>query len=144
MPRADLNWPWHILATPRLPSPPWFEDPQFESLAVASALSCPPPAREAKVPLPPRLRQDFPQQPTLSQALWSRSWPRSCVPPSEVDPSRPMYSYGVDSLVALEVRTWITREMKANMALLDRELWRPSQLKHLRPRLRKKASWWWG
>lgn len=30
-----------------------------------------------------------------------------------------MYQYGVDSLVALEVRNWITREMKANIVLLD-------------------------
>ncbi|KAK8134345.1 Reducing polyketide synthase hmp8 [Apiospora sp. TS-2023a] len=41
------------------------------------------------------------------------------VPASEVDPARPMYRYGVDSLVALEVRNWIAREMKANMALLE-------------------------
>jgi hypothetical protein len=41
------------------------------------------------------------------------------MPASEVDPSRPLYRYGVDSLVALEVRNWITRDMKANMALLE-------------------------
>lgn len=41
------------------------------------------------------------------------------MPLSEVDPSRPMYRYGVDSLVALEVRNWITRELQANMALLE-------------------------
>ncbi|KAF7175096.1 hypothetical protein CNMCM7691_006500 [Aspergillus felis] len=41
------------------------------------------------------------------------------MPLSEVDPGRPMYRYGVDSLVALEVRNWITRELQANMALLE-------------------------
>ncbi|KAK0728741.1 phenolpthiocerol synthesis polyketide synthase ppsB [Lasiosphaeria miniovina] len=41
------------------------------------------------------------------------------IPASEVDPGRPMYRYGVDSLVALEVRNWITKELKANMALLE-------------------------
>ncbi|KAJ6133992.1 phenolpthiocerol synthesis polyketide synthase ppsB [Penicillium sp. IBT 18751x] len=41
------------------------------------------------------------------------------MPLSEVDPERPMYRYGVDSLVALEVRNWITRELQANMALLE-------------------------
>ena len=30
-----------------------------------------------------------------------------------------MYRYGVDSLVALEVRNWIVREMKASVALLE-------------------------
>jgi zearalenone synthase (highly reducing iterative type I polyketide synthase) len=29
-----------------------------------------------------------------------------------------MYRYGVDSIVALEVRNWIARELKANIALL--------------------------
>lgn len=41
------------------------------------------------------------------------------MPPSEVDPERPMYRYGVDSLVALEVRNWISKEMKASVALLE-------------------------
>lgn len=41
------------------------------------------------------------------------------MPLSEVDPGRPMYRYGVDSLVALEVRNWIARELQANMALLE-------------------------
>ncbi|KAK2786787.1 Highly reducing polyketide synthase curS1 [Onygenales sp. PD_12] len=41
------------------------------------------------------------------------------MPVSEVDAGRPMYRYGVDSLVALEVRNWITRELQANMALLE-------------------------
>jgi hypothetical protein len=40
------------------------------------------------------------------------------MPPSEVKPDRPLYCYSVDSLMALEVKNWITREMKANMALL--------------------------
>lgn len=41
------------------------------------------------------------------------------IPPSEVDASRPMYQYGVDSLVALKVRNWITRGIKANFLLLE-------------------------
>ncbi|KAL4796963.1 phenolpthiocerol synthesis polyketide synthase ppsB [Aspergillus venezuelensis] len=41
------------------------------------------------------------------------------MPLSEVDPRKPMYRYGVDSLVALEVRNWISRDLMANMALLE-------------------------
>ncbi|KAG8158602.1 hypothetical protein KVR01_011724 [Diaporthe batatas] len=41
------------------------------------------------------------------------------MPPSDVDPERPMYRCGVDSLVALEVRNWISKEMKASVALLE-------------------------
>ncbi|GJC89472.1 reducing polyketide synthase hmp8 [Colletotrichum liriopes] len=40
-------------------------------------------------------------------------------PASEVDPSRPLYMYGVDSLVAMEIRNWIQRDMKADIALFD-------------------------
>ncbi|TLD33133.1 hypothetical protein PspLS_00334 [Pyricularia sp. CBS 133598] len=41
------------------------------------------------------------------------------IPPVEVDPSRPLYEYGVDSLVAIEVRNWINVAMNANIALLE-------------------------
>lgn len=38
---------------------------------------------------------------------------------TDVDPQNPLSAYGVDSLVAIEVRNWITREMKVNIPLLD-------------------------
>ncbi|KAK2051610.1 beta-ketoacyl synthase domain-containing protein [Colletotrichum caudatum] len=40
-------------------------------------------------------------------------------PASEVDPARPLYMYGVDSLVAMEIRNWIHRDVKADIALFD-------------------------
>ncbi|TLS21180.1 uncharacterized protein PpBr36_10650 [Pyricularia pennisetigena] len=36
-----------------------------------------------------------------------------------VDSSRPMYRYGVDSLIAIEFRNWIQRDVKADIALFD-------------------------
>jgi len=36
----------------------------------------------------------------------------------EIDPSRPIVFYGLDSLVAIEVRNWITRELDANLQVL--------------------------
>ncbi|KAL1871613.1 hypothetical protein Daus18300_004613 [Diaporthe australafricana] len=41
------------------------------------------------------------------------------MPSSEVKPGRHMYRYGVDSLVALEVRNWISKEMRSSVALLE-------------------------
>ena len=38
---------------------------------------------------------------------------------SDVDSHKPLTAYGVDSLVAIEVRNWISREMKVNIPLLD-------------------------
>ncbi|KAI6350677.1 hypothetical protein MCOR25_010479 [Pyricularia grisea] len=41
------------------------------------------------------------------------------MPASEVDPSRPLFMYGVDSLVAMEIRNWIQRDVKSDIALFD-------------------------
>ncbi|KAG8169993.1 hypothetical protein KVR01_000738 [Diaporthe batatas] len=41
------------------------------------------------------------------------------IPTSEVDPFKALHEYGVDSLVAIEVRNWINSSMKANLALLE-------------------------
>ncbi|TDZ14445.1 Highly reducing polyketide synthase ZEA2 [Colletotrichum orbiculare MAFF 240422] len=37
----------------------------------------------------------------------------------EVDTGRPVYLYGVDSLVAMEVRNWVRREMDAQIQIFD-------------------------
>lgn len=38
---------------------------------------------------------------------------------SVIDPSQPMHVYGVDSLVAVEMRTWLLKEMGAEVAVFD-------------------------
>ena len=37
----------------------------------------------------------------------------------EVSPTQPMVSYGLDSLVAVEVRNWITRELDVRVSMFD-------------------------
>lgn len=39
------------------------------------------------------------------------------IPAADIDTSKPLYSYGVDSLVAVELRNWIAREFGANIAV---------------------------
>lgn len=41
------------------------------------------------------------------------------LPVEEISPSRPLVAYGLDSLVSVEIRNWMAREMDASMALLD-------------------------
>lgn len=41
------------------------------------------------------------------------------VPREDVDPARPIASFGVDSLVALELRQWVGRELRAEMSVFD-------------------------
>jgi len=38
---------------------------------------------------------------------------------SEIDSGRPLHSYGVDSLVAVEIRNWVFKELKAEITVFD-------------------------
>lgn len=40
-------------------------------------------------------------------------------PMEELDPAAPITVYGLDSLVAIEIRNWITRELEANLQVLE-------------------------
>ena len=59
-------------------------------------------------------------------------------PTSEVDPEWPLYTYGVDSLVVMEVRSWIVREMQVEVGLFDILLAIP--MHQLAVRLAEKSS----
>ena len=37
----------------------------------------------------------------------------------DIDTSKPLYHYGVDSLVAVEIRNWIMREIKSDISVFD-------------------------
>ena len=41
------------------------------------------------------------------------------IPKEDVDAEKAIYTFGIDSLVALEVRYWFMKEMKANIAIFD-------------------------
>ncbi|KAH7327102.1 beta-ketoacyl synthase domain-containing protein [Rhexocercosporidium sp. MPI-PUGE-AT-0058] len=41
------------------------------------------------------------------------------VPREEMDPSKAIVVYGLDSLVAIEIRNWITRELEASLQVLE-------------------------
>ncbi|KZF19523.1 hypothetical protein L228DRAFT_214821 [Xylona heveae TC161] len=41
------------------------------------------------------------------------------IPTDDVDPSKPIHHYGVDSLVAMEFRNWFAKDMAADVAVLD-------------------------
>ncbi|KAI1150680.1 polyketide synthase [Nemania diffusa] len=38
---------------------------------------------------------------------------------ADLDPARPMHAYGVDSLVAVELRTWITKEIGSDVSVFE-------------------------
>ena len=41
------------------------------------------------------------------------------IPPEEIDPLKPISAFGLDSLVAIEIRYWINSELQANLQLLE-------------------------
>jgi hypothetical protein len=108
-----------------LERPEHFTDPRFGPLNVLSIdATSSADAEDSSAASSPSVRltaaSDFNEAVSIiTDALVHKTADILLMPVSEVDPSRPMYRYGVDSLVALEVRNWITRELQANMALLE-------------------------
>ncbi|KAI1288683.1 hypothetical protein F5Y03DRAFT_80798 [Xylaria venustula] len=41
------------------------------------------------------------------------------VPVTDIDTSKPVYTYGVDSLVAVELRNWVALELKSDISIFD-------------------------
>lgn len=103
--------------------PEYFNDPRFGSLAITSSATVGSVEHQSSsASFSSRLARVTSRAEAteiITDALVHKTADILQMPASEVDPGRPLYRYGVDSLVALEVRNWITREMKANMALLE-------------------------
>ncbi|KAK1637097.1 hypothetical protein BDP81DRAFT_318791 [Colletotrichum phormii] len=53
--------------------------------------------------------------------------------PNDIDEERPLYSFGVDSLKAVEVRNWIFKELRCDVSVFD--ILSPSPLAKLGPRI---------
>jgi zearalenone synthase (highly reducing iterative type I polyketide synthase) len=55
----------------------------------------------------------------VAEALVAKVAKSLQTPTSEIDTRRPLHSYGVDSLVAVEIRNWIMKEMKSDITVFD-------------------------
>ncbi|KAL1968658.1 hypothetical protein VTN77DRAFT_1484 [Rasamsonia byssochlamydoides] len=55
----------------------------------------------------------------ISQGLQHKLSSMLSIPCAEIDLSRPLYSYGVDSLVAMEIRDWMAKETAAQISTVD-------------------------
>lgn len=53
------------------------------------------------------------------QALLARLSKALSIPMPELDANKPLHQYGVDSLVAVELRSWFAKEMQADIAVFD-------------------------
>jgi NADPH:quinone reductase-like Zn-dependent oxidoreductase/malonyl CoA-acyl carrier protein transacylase len=57
--------------------------------------------------------------PLVCQGLMTKVSAVLMVPVEDMDVSRPIVAYGLDSLVAIEIRNWITRELEASLQVLE-------------------------
>lgn len=55
----------------------------------------------------------------LCEATTSRTAKILQTASSEIDTSRPLHAYGIDSLVAVELGHWIHKELQSNATLFD-------------------------
>ncbi|KAK7545386.1 beta-ketoacyl synthase domain-containing protein [Phyllosticta citricarpa] len=56
---------------------------------------------------------------TITAAMVERLAKLMMVPASDIDANKPMSAYGVDSLVAVEVRNWIAKEMQVEVSVFE-------------------------
>ena len=55
----------------------------------------------------------------IASALCTKLAKSMIIAVDEIDVSRPVSSYGVDSLVAAEMRNWFFRELKAELSIFE-------------------------
>jgi Phosphopantetheine attachment site len=61
-------------------------------------------------------------------------------PREEMDPNKPIVMYWLDSLIAIEIRNWITRELEASLQVL--ELLTSSSITALAETILRKSKLW--
>lgn len=55
----------------------------------------------------------------VAQAIARKLSVALCMPEKDIEKEKPMYAYGVDSLVAVELRYWLLKEFKAEVPVFD-------------------------
>lgn len=102
----------------------WVDDARFAHLkSAAAALSASSSdASSANISLSSALKQATSHEKALDlvvDGLITKVSAVLMVPREEMDAARPIVVYGLDSLVAIEIRNWITRELEASLQVLE-------------------------
>lgn len=102
----------------------WVDDAKFKHLKAAAdaEAASPPTSSTAAVSLSSALKaaKDYKQVTELvSEGLMTKVSAVLMFPREEMDASKPIVVYGLDSLVAIEIRNWITRELEASLQVLE-------------------------
>ncbi|KAI4116766.1 MAG: hypothetical protein LQ345_002869 [Seirophora villosa] len=105
-----------------LPLPWWAADPKFSHLARGTQMDGGNVSNEDSISIRDSLKQASSPaqvQARIEEALVGKLAALSMTPAEDVDLQKPMTAYGMDSLVAVEMRNWIATEMAANIPALE-------------------------
>lgn len=105
-----------------LPLPWWAADPKFSHLARGTQVDGGNVSNEDAISIRDSLKQATSPaqvQARIEEALVGKLAALSMTPAEDVDLQKPMTAYGMDSLVAVEMRNWIATEMAANIPALE-------------------------
>ena len=103
----------------------WVEDARFKHLkdaADAEAASLSTASTTSVISLSAALKatKEYKQAIDLvSEGLMTKVSAVLMFPREEMDAAKPIVAYGLDSLVAIEIRNWITRELEASLQVLE-------------------------
>ena len=112
----------------RIRTPYYFSDPRFSHLALAGVSTASSNSEPYGTSSSSQLLKDFSTLATadaasarrnLTAALVSRVGKSLQTATSEIDTARPLHSYGVDSLVAIEIVNWVLKETKVAVTVFE-------------------------
>ena len=106
------------------PLPPWASDPKFQNVlpSVQSGSSARAGDDGAGIAVRDRLKQTESLElavELICQALVQKLSSVLMIAVEDVDTKKPVVAYGLDSLVAVELRNWITADLDANVPLME-------------------------
>jgi NADP-dependent 3-hydroxy acid dehydrogenase YdfG len=100
----------------------WASDTRFSYLLAAARASQATAADQVNVSLSSALKAapDFAEATTIvTEGLLTKVSAVLMVPREDIDVAAPIVKYGLDSLVAIEIRNWIIRELEASLQVLE-------------------------
>ena len=108
-------------------TPFYFSDPRFSHLVAAGpSIDSGNSSAQGSNPAAPSLRDQLSAATTLTDAanivtdaLVARVAKSLQTEKSEIDEARPLHSYGIDSLVGVEIANWVFRETKVGVSVFD-------------------------
>ena len=105
-----------------LPEPQWMQQRTFQHLRDTGAETAPQKKTEEATDYATLLREaatSDERAQIVTESLVRKLSKALNIPPEDIDVSKPLHSYGVDSLLAVELRNYFAKEMGADLAIFE-------------------------